>query len=111
MKTAFVLGLALALGLLLAPSPAAAFDPRQQGVLRTPVDPWAHWPPRQHSHRFHGHKFGGFDGHKFHRSGSTVIVVPGKVTAPQFVWVPAQWAWTGFHWVWVPGHWQRLAHH
>jgi hypothetical protein len=103
MKTAFVLGLALALGILLAASPAPAFDPSKQGALRIPVDPWAHWPPRQQTHHFHGHQF---HGHKFHGGTSTLIVVPGATPVPNTVWVPAQWAWTGFRWVWVPGHWR-----
>lgn len=109
MNTAFALGLALALGFLLSASPASAFDPSKQGALRTPVDPWAHWPPRQHSqfheHRFHGHRHP-FNGHPFHGASSTFILVPGGAIVPNAVWVPGQWAWSGFRWVWVPGHWR-----
>jgi hypothetical protein len=106
MNTAFVLGLALVVGVLLAPNPAPAFDPSRQGAMRAPVDPWARWPPRRHPHQFRGQ---GPEGRTFPNGPPTVIVGPSGVgMAPHHAWVPGQWAWTGLGWVWVPGHWVAI---
>jgi hypothetical protein len=99
MKTAFALGLALMVGLVLMSSSPASADPRSQTSVRTPADnSWAHWGAHAHRGKFDGH--GNFNGHNngHHFDGHYNNRV---------VWVPAHWAWNGWHWVAVPGHWRR----